>query len=306
MKESCIYQQGPVVPHDQVPKTIHPGKSAFNLPAFPISPKLAAIIKNVQAILPSWDNQVDPSLPHPFPERPAVIPLVGNNPLRLLFGTATTRAGNSDRTQRFFRERDFRRGRRYNADAERYPLAVDHNHPLRALAPLGFPHSVAPPLAGAKLPSMKTSSHSSRPLASNSPSMVCQMSCQRSASAHMYIRRQQVEGDGYSSGRSCQLAPVFRIQRIPSRQRRLSAQGRPPFLLLGRSGSNGSSFSHIPSVKNLRRAMDSSYSIVHGFVHKINLLKNPKSGYETTSSLSDQNRRKLIEYLYLLNVNDIL
>ena len=87
--------------------------------------------------------------------------------------------GNPDRSQRLFRERDFRRGRRANADAERYPLAVDHNHPLLALAPLGFPHSVAPPLAGAKLPSMKTSSHSSRPLESSSPSMVCQMSCQK-------------------------------------------------------------------------------------------------------------------------------
>jgi hypothetical protein len=131
---------------------------------------------------------------------------------------------------------------------------------------------------------MKTSSHSSRPLESNSASIEHQMSCQRSASAHMYIRRQQVEGDGYSSGRSCQLAPVFKIQRIPSRQRRLSAQGRPPFLPLGRRGSNGSSFSHIASVRNLRRAMESSYSIVNGFVHKINLLKNQKSGYETASN----------------------
>lgn len=273
------------MPHDQVPKTIHPGKGTFNLPAFPISPKLAAIGRDWKSILFRGNDQFDPPLRQPVPERSAEISLVRNHPLRLLFGTATTRAGNSDRTQRFFRERDFRRGRRYNADAERYPLAVDHNHPLRALAPLGFPHSVAPPLAGAKLPSRKTSSHFSRPLASNSLRMVCQMSCQRSASAHIYIRRQQVEGDGYSSGRSCQLAPVFRIQRIPSRQRRLSAQGRPPFLLLGRSGSNGSSFSHIASVKNLRRAMDSSYSIVHGFTHKINLLNNKKSGYETTSSV---------------------
>jgi len=30
--------------------------------------------------------------------------------------------------------------------------------------------------------------------------------------------------------------------------------------------------------------MDSSYSIVLGFAHKINLLKNKKSGYETTSN----------------------
>ena len=264
------------MPHDQMPKTVHPGKGALDLPALLVPPELPAVIKDVQAVLPSRDDQVNAPLPHPFPERPTVIPLVCNNPLRFLLGTAAALAGNSNRTQCLFRERDFRRGCRDNADAERYPLAVDHNHPLRALAPLGFPHSVAPFFAGAKLPSRKTSSHPSRPLESNSPKNFCQRSFQTCSSAQKCIRRQQVEGEGYSSGRSCQLAPVFKIQRIPSRQRRLSAQGRPPFLLLGRRGSNGSSFSHIAAVKNLRRAMASSQSIVHGFVHKINLLKISK------------------------------
>ena len=284
MKERGIYNQGSVVSDHQMPEAADPCKEPFNLPAFLIPSQLPPIIKDMHSVLAGRDNQIDPALPHPLPQRTAVIPLVRNYPLRLLLGTTSALPGNPDALQRLFRERDFRRGRRYNPDAERYPLAVDHNHPLRTLAPLGFPHSSAPPLAGAKLPSMKTSSHSSRPWASNSPRIAHQMSCQRSHSAHMYILRQQVEGDGYSSGRSCQLAPVFRIQRIPSRQRRLSAQGRPPFLLLGRRGSRGSSFSHIASVKNLRRAMDSSYSIVLGFAHKINLLKNKKSGYETTSN----------------------
>src|SRR5207249_12024566 len=39
--------------------------------------------------------------------------------------------------------------------------AVDHHHPLRALASLGFSDSSAPFLAGAKLPSRKDSLHCS-------------------------------------------------------------------------------------------------------------------------------------------------
>jgi hypothetical protein len=270
--------------YNQVAEGIEPGECSLNYPPSFISSQFPSIIKFMHSSFPGWDNQFNAPVKKSLPKLIAVISLVSNHPLRLLFRSAAALAGNPDRAHRLLGERDLRRGRRYNPDAHRYPLAVDHNHPLRTLAPLGLPDSIAPFFAGAKDPSMKTSSHSSRPFSSSSPRITCQMSSQTCSSAQKYIRRQQVEGLGYSSGRSCQLAPVLRIQRIPSRQRRLSTQGRPPFLLLGSRGSKGSSFSHIESVKNLRRAMESSYSIIHGFAYKIKLLKNPKSGYETDSS----------------------
>jgi hypothetical protein len=40
-------------------------------------------------------------------------------------------------------------------------------------------------------------------------------------------RRQQVEGEGNSSGRNRHAAPVWRIHKIPSKQARFGAGGRP-------------------------------------------------------------------------------
>jgi hypothetical protein len=74
------------------------------------------------------------------------------------------------------------------------------------------------------------------------------MSLRTPASYQSLKRRQQVEGSGYSSGRSRHLAPVLRTQRIPSKHARSSAGGRPPFGLGGRGGINGLIFSHCSSV----------------------------------------------------------
>jgi hypothetical protein len=199
MKERCIHKQIPFISYNQAPEAVHPGEGALNFPALFIPAKLAAIIINMQPVFARRNNQLNSALMHPVTKRHTVIPLVRNHPLRLLFRSASTTPGNTDRAHRLLRERDLRRGRRYNPDAHRYPLAVDHNHPLRTLAPLGLPDSIAPFFAGAKDPSMKTSSHSSRPFSSSSPRITCQMSSQTCSSAQKYIRRQQVEGLGYSS-----------------------------------------------------------------------------------------------------------
>src|SRR5258705_8762848 len=70
-------------------------------------------------------------------------------------------AAHADRRERRFREPRFVRGCRTKVLSQRKTLAVDHHHPLRALAPLGFSNSSAPFLAGAKLPSRKDSLHCS-------------------------------------------------------------------------------------------------------------------------------------------------
>jgi hypothetical protein len=50
----------------------------------------------------------------------------------------------------------------------------------------------------------------------------------RPVSSHCLSRRQQVLGLPYRRGNSLHWAPVQRIQRMPSKQRRSSTRGRPP------------------------------------------------------------------------------
>jgi hypothetical protein len=59
-----------------------------------------------------------------------------------------------------------------------------------------------------------------------------------------------VAGDGNSSGKSCQRAPLRRIHKMPSSTLRSGAGGRPPRGRGGRLGSKGRTFSHWASVSN--------------------------------------------------------
>jgi hypothetical protein len=129
-------------------------------------------------------------------------------------------------------------------------LAVDHHHPLRALAPLGFSDFRAPFLAGAKLPSRKDSLQSSCSRWFSSARNARQMVSQTSCSSQSRSRRQHVAGDGNSSGKSCQRAPLRRIHKMPSNTLRSLAGGLPPRGRWGRFGSKGRIFSHWASVSS--------------------------------------------------------
>jgi hypothetical protein len=133
---------------------------------------------------------------------------------------------------------------------QRNTRAVDHHHPLRALAPLGFPDSRAPFFAGAKLPSKKASLQFNCWRSFNSPRNARQIVSQTSCSSQSRSRRQQVDGDGNSSGISCQRAPLRSIHKMPSNTLRSLARGRPPRGRDGRLGSKGQIFSHWASVSN--------------------------------------------------------
>ena len=107
------------------------------------------------------------------------------------------------------------------------PLPSTSTDPLRPLATLGFADCRAPFFAGAKLPSRKVSSHLSRPRLSSVPSSVRHAFSQTPCSCHRCNRRQQVDGEGNSSGRNRHAAPVCRTQSMPSKQARFGAGGRP-------------------------------------------------------------------------------
>src|SRR5271165_4291486 len=156
--------------------------------------------------------------------------------------------------ERGFRKRNFCRRGTFQPNSQRKTLTVDQYHPLRALAALGFTDCAAPFFAGAKLPSKKVSSHCSRPSSSNPPSNVRQASSQTPCSCHCCNRRQQVEGEGNTSGRKRQAAPVCRIHKMPSKHARLEAHGRPRLSRrrLG-GGSMGSTSFHCSSVNSFCR-----------------------------------------------------
>ncbi len=176
---------------------------------------------------------------------------------RLPFGLlsrAAFGARHADFGERGFRKRSFSRRGTFQPNSQRKTLTVDQYHPLRALATLGFTDCGAPFFAGAKLPSKKGLVPLSKPSPSSAPSRVRHASSQTPCSSHCFSRRQQVDGEGNSSGRKRHAAPVCRIQRMPSKQARFGAQGRPrrSRRSLG-LGSNGSISFHCSSVNSFCR-----------------------------------------------------
>jgi hypothetical protein len=89
---------------------------------------------------------------------------------------------------------------------------------------------------------------------SNVPSSVRHAFSQTPCSCQLCNRRQQVEGDGNSSGRNRHAAPVCRTQSMPSKQARFGAGGRPRLSrrCLG-LGSKGSINFHCLSVNSFCR-----------------------------------------------------
>ncbi len=252
MKERLVDREQTVIAHDQAAEVAEPGDGALDRPAPPVAPQCATVLRRgTNTILLVRANQFDAPVPQAKAQRIAVVGFVGDHAHRLLPRPAGSMPpSHPDRCQGLLRELDFRRGRRVKVVSQRKTLAVDHHHPLRPLAPLGFPDSAAPFFAGAKLPSRNDSLQFSCWRSFNSLKNARQMFNQTPCSSQSRSRRQQVVGEGNSSGKSCQRAPLRRIQRIPSSTLRLSIQGRPPRLCLGNLGSKGRIFSHWASVNN--------------------------------------------------------
>src|SRR6266478_5671365 len=252
MKERPVNCEGTVVAHDQASEVPQPRVGALDDPAPLVPPKRAAILRcRPNAISLVRTDQFDPALPQPLSQWIAVVRFVSDYPHRLLPRPAGVMTPPyPDRRERRFREPDFRRGCRVKELSQRKTAAVDHHHPLRPLAPLGFSDSAAPFFAGAKLPSRNDSLHFNCWRSFNSLRNVRQMFNQTPRSSQSRSRRQHVEGCGNFSGRSCQRAPLRRIHRIPSSTRRFSIHGRPPLPCLGGLGSNGAIFFHCASVSN--------------------------------------------------------
>ena len=270
MKKRPVDFERAVVAHHQTAEIPQPREGALYRPASFVAPQNAAILRRsavtVQAV--RGDQQNAPP-PQSLAQRIAVVALVSNDPQRFLPRTPRVMpSAYADRRERRFREPDFRRGRRTKVVPQRNSAAVDHHHPLRPLAPLGFSDFGAPFLAGAKLPSRNDSLHSSSRRWFNSLRNARQIFNQTPCSSQSRSRRQHVEGCGYFSGKSCQRAPLRRIHRIPSSTRRFSIHGRPPLRCLGGLGSKGAIFFHCASVSNgPARAIDPPAALLTLLIH---------------------------------------
>lgn len=250
MKECLINNDESIVPHEQSAIIANPGNGAFHFPASFISAQLTAILgRFFLAIASMRTNQLNPALFEPLTQTIRVRGRIIDQTLQCLSGI-TAFPGDLNLLQRLFNQRNFMRSRRVQPASQRKTLAVDHHHPLCPLAPFGLSDGKTPFFAEAKLPSMKLSLQSILPWSSNWNKNCRQMVNHRSCSSQSFNLRQHVLGLGYSSGKSCQRAPVFKIHRIPSSTLRLLLHGLPPFLLRLNFGNNGSIFSHCLSVNN--------------------------------------------------------
>ena len=267
MKKSVIDRQRTVVAHHQSSEVPQPGDGAFDDPPPLITPQRPAILRRGLApVFPVRRDQLDAAPSQLLAQSVAVVAFVGNHELGLLPRTAGPMPSSyPDRGERFLGEPDLRRGGRVKVVSQRNTLAVGHHHPLRALTPLGFPDSTAPFFAGAKLPSRNDSLQSNCPRSFNSLRNARQRSNQIPCSSQSRSRRQQVAGEGNSSGKSCQRAPLRSIHKMPSSTRRSSARGRPPRGRLGTFGSKGRICSHWPSVNSrLYRAIGPPLGAAYG------------------------------------------
>ena len=240
--------------HQQSAELAQPGVGAFDDPTPPVAAQFAPIfVAPVPIVLPVRRDQLDAAFLQSFAQRIGIVGGVGNHPFRLLPRTALA-PRNRNFGERGLRKCNFVRSGTFQPNSQRKTLTVDQYHPLRPLAPLGFADGRAPFFAGAKLPSRKASSHFNRPSSSSAPSSVRHAFSQTPSSSHCLSRRQQVEGEGNSSGKNRHAAPVCSTHRMPSKHPRFDAQGRPRLSRrrLG-GGSMGSTNSHCSSVNSFCR-----------------------------------------------------
>ena len=243
-----------LMPNQESAKLAEPGMGTLHDPSALVAAELAAIFITLSfVVLPVRRYQFDAALFEPFAQRIGIVAAVGDDALRPL-PRAAARPGDADFGDRGLRKVNFTRRDTFQSNSHRKTFTVDQYHPLRAFATLGFTDGGAPFFAGAKLPSRKVSSQLSSPRSSSVPSGVRHAFSQTPFSCHICNRRQQVEGEGNSSGRNRHATPVCRTHSMPSKQARFGAGGRPRLSRRRLSlGSKGSISFHCLSVNSFYR-----------------------------------------------------
>src|SRR5712691_1562817 len=170
MKKPAIDRQQAVVAYNQSSEVPQPGNGAFDDPPALLAPQRPAVLRRWLApVYPVRRDQLDAAPGQLLAQSVAVVAFVSNHPFGLLPWTGGPMPSSyPDRGERFLCQPDLRRRGRVKVVSQRNTLAVGHQHPLRALTPLGFSDSAAPFFAGAKLPSRNDSLQPSCPRSFNS------------------------------------------------------------------------------------------------------------------------------------------
>ena len=256
VKEALVHAQDAVIAYLDTAEVLQPSIGALDFPAPPIAAELAFVFKAALfSAAQVGSDQLRALIPQPLAQLIRIVTAIRNHTAQPLARAATSSTRYSYPRQRAFREPELGdlRGRKLRSD--RYTLAVDHHHALRTFPATGFSDGAAPFFASTKVASRKASSQSSNFRSSNRASNPCQARSHTPCSSHRRRRRQQVEPWGYSLGRSRHRAPTRRTQRIPSKQLRLDAQGRPrPSFRRGGAGNKSSICFHCWSLSIMTTA----------------------------------------------------
>jgi hypothetical protein len=251
MKECLIHGDVALPAHDEPAEIPQPGEGPFDFPPAPIAPQLPTVLQwGPHTVFPMGANQLNAAPGQPLTQRVRITGFVIDDTLGMLARPPRTVTGHGNRLQGRLQQRHFGWGRRVQEVSQRNTLAVDHHQPLRAFPPLGLADLGAPFFAGAKLPSAKASAQSSWPWASSWAKKARQALSHTPCSSQPRKRRQQVLGEGKRSGRSCQRAPVRKIQRMPSNTGRFGIGFGPPRREALGSGNNGAILVHCASVSS--------------------------------------------------------
>ena len=229
--------------HRDMAEVAQPGKQPFDLPASLVSSQCPAILTlRLDSIRLMRGNHFNTQCVQLLVQRITIISLI---PYKAIW-RCLSKAG----LKSWLNKGDFMRRSTFSVYGDRKTSAVCHCHDLRTFAPLGLSHSEPPFFATTKVPSIKPSLRSSLPLSIISSARVFRMVSNSPLLTQLWKRLWQVWYGGYRSGKSCQRAPVFKTQRMPSSTSRLFLQGLPfPSSLRTGSGIKGSRMAHCSSVK---------------------------------------------------------
>ena len=239
--------------NDESTEATYPGDGAFDFPAAAVTPQFSSVLCfRSSATLAMGADQIPTFCQK---TRAQFVTIVGS-----IRNQGNRRFSGGHLVDQFFDECDLSRRSTFGPACQWNSLTICHHHPLRTFSTLSFADFFAPFFAGEKLASTNTSSQSSNPRWSSVSRKACQISTRMPSPSHSTNRRQQVLGEGYRSGKSRQRAPLRSTHRMPSKQVRLSAGGRPPRGDRFRFGINAPIFSHCSSLtkSSCRRAIERS------------------------------------------------
>lgn len=226
MEKSLIHSVVPFPSGYETSVIPEPGIGAFDLPAAFVTPKGPSILKLDSLVSSGRSDKLNAPF---FQSCSKCIRIIG-------FVTHQMFGRFAKLIDRLLNKRYLMWTGRGKGHSQRNTSAIRHHHELGALSSLRFPDFGAPFFAETNVPSMKTSAQSIWPFLSSLRMKVRQIFSQTPCSSHSFSRLQQVLGLGYFSGKSFHLAPVRRIQRIPSNTNRLFFQGLPLLFSFGSSG----------------------------------------------------------------------